>query len=84
MTNLGNVRKSELGRQRKARRETGLLSCCSCFCEQRERLPAWQMLFGGHFFGFAFLTHHFEFAFCGFEFCVDFLLDPLCRFFELG
>jgi hypothetical protein len=37
---------------------------------------------GGHFFGFAFLAHHFELAFRGLEFCGDFLLDALCRFFQ--
>ena len=41
-------------------------------CERSERLPAWQVLFGGHFFGFAFLAHHFEFAFCGLERRIDF------------
>ena len=41
-------------------------------------------LLGGHLFGFAFLAHHFQLAFRGFEFCVDFLLDAFCRFFQLG
>ena len=39
-------------------------------------------LFGSHLFGFAFLAHHFQLAFRGFELCVDFLLDALCRFFQ--
>jgi hypothetical protein len=41
------------------------------------------VLLGGHFFGFAFLTHHFEFAFCFLEGRLYFLLDLGCRFFEL-
>jgi hypothetical protein len=35
-----------------------------------------------HLFRFAFLAHHFQLAFRGFEFCIDFLLDALCRFFQ--
>ena len=41
------------------------------------------VLLGGHFFGFAFLTHHFEFAFCFLEGGLYFLLDLGCRFFKL-
>ena len=48
---------------------------------QRASARSGQLL-GGHLFGFAFLAHHFELAFRGFEFCVDFLLDALCRFFQ--
>jgi hypothetical protein len=55
----------------------------SCICEQSERPPARQVLLGGHFFGFAFLAHHFEFAFLRFELGSHFLLDPLCRLFQL-
>jgi hypothetical protein len=55
-----------------------------CYCRQSPRWPGRPVLFGGHFFGFAFLAHPFEFAFCGFEFCGHFLLDALCRFFQLG
>jgi hypothetical protein len=40
-------------------------------------------LFGGHFFGFAFLAHHFQFALGFFEGGLYFLLDLGCRFFEL-
>jgi hypothetical protein len=39
---------------------------------------------GSHLFGFAFLAHHFQLAFRGFEFCIDFLLDALCCFLQLG
>ncbi len=42
------------------------------------------MLFGGHFFLFAFHAHLLEFALFGFDGCGDFLLDLGCRFFELG
>ena len=72
--------KSGLHRKVEARREAGLLCCCSC--EQSERPPARQVLFGGHFFGFAFLAHDFEFAFLRLDLCGHFLLDALCRFFQ--
>ena len=39
-------------------------------------------LFGGHFFGFAFLAHDFELAFLRLDLRGDFLLDALCRFFQ--
>src|SRR6185437_14343571 len=38
---------------------------------------------GGHFFGFAFLAHHFELALGFFPGGLDFLLDFGCRFLEL-
>jgi hypothetical protein len=40
-------------------------------------------LLSGHFFGFAFLTHHFQFAFGFFEGLGYFLLHLGCRFFQL-
>ena len=43
-----------------------------------------ELLRCGHFFGFAFLAHHFEFALGFFVGCLHFLLDALGRFFELG
>jgi len=42
-----------------ARREAGLLGGAGWF--------GWLWLLGGHFFGFAFLAHPFEFVFGGFQ-----------------
>jgi hypothetical protein len=39
---------------------------------------------GGHFFGFAFLAHHFELALGFFVSSLHFLLDADSRFFKLG
>jgi hypothetical protein len=43
-----------------------------------------RLLGRGHFFGFAFLAHKFEFALGFFVGCLHFLLDLLGRFLELG
>ena len=49
------------------------------------RVPGRRVLLGGgHFFGFAFLAHHFEFAFGFLVGGLDLLLDAGCRFFKLG
>jgi len=57
----------------KAPHTAGLFAFC---CNAR-------VLLGGHFFGFAFLAHHFEFALGFLEGSLDFLLDLGCRFFQL-
>jgi hypothetical protein len=49
----------------------------------KARVPGRRVLLGGHFFGFAFLAHHFEFALGFLEGCLHFLLDLGCRFLEL-
>jgi hypothetical protein len=51
---------------------------------RRETLEGLPELFGSHLFGFAFLAHEFEFAFGGFDLCVDFLLDAGRCFFQFG
>ena len=53
-----------------------------CLRRARRRL-GYELLGGGHFFGFAFLAHHFEFSLGFFVGCLHFLLDALGRFFEL-
>jgi len=71
-----------VGGNEKARREAGLF-LLALVMAPKARVPGRRVLLGGHFFGFAFLAHHFEFAFCFLEGCLYFRLDLGCRFFEL-
>jgi len=53
-------------------------------CLHAKRRERYEVLFGGHFFLFAFHAHLLQFAFLGFDGRGDLLLDLRCRFLQLG